>query len=138
MVRGFRQLEYGEEQERSDNIPLIYVSSRMADQILKRVGEKKGHKGLEKKIQKKGQPISKEINLPVKLQVKKHKENLTSENVLGYLEGTEIKDELVVIKSNGLEHLERLIHGQDSELLCWKCPCSKLCDCRNCDQSGLT
>jgi hypothetical protein len=47
------------------------------------------------------------------------------------------RDELVLLKSNVQEHLERLIYGQDARLKCWKPDCEKLCDCRMCEESGL-
>lgn len=59
------------------------------------------------------------------------------EEALRLIKESAMEDELVLIKSNGLEHLERLIHGQDAQLKCWICPCRKSCDCINCEQSGL-
>lgn len=108
----------GEKKQENDNIPLIYISSKMANRILQISGEKKGHKGLEKRISKKEKPIRKPINIPIKIEVKKHKENLISENVLGYLEGTTKKEELVVVTAH-YDHLgkkgELIYNGADDD-----------------------
>jgi UDP-N-acetylmuramoyl-tripeptide--D-alanyl-D-alanine ligase len=48
-----------------------------------------------------------------------------------------LRDELILIKSNSREHLERLIYGQDVELKCWKKNCPKLMSCHQCAESGL-
>jgi len=50
---------------------------------------------------------------------------------------TAVEDELVLIKSNSLEHLERLIYGQDTKLICWKKSCPKMMSCAQCEESGL-
>lgn len=48
-----------------------------------------------------------------------------------------LADELVLIKSNKTEHLERVICGQSEPLTCWKPVCAELKHCRMCTQSGL-
>ena len=49
-----------------------------------------------------------------------------------------VTDELVLIKSNGREHLERLIYGQLTQLNCWKDTCSEKKSCKICEKSGLS
>jgi len=53
------------------------------------------------------------------------------------LADTAMKDELVLVKSNKLSHLERLIYGQAAELQCWKETCDKTISCEKCEESGL-
>jgi UDP-N-acetylmuramoyl-tripeptide--D-alanyl-D-alanine ligase len=48
-----------------------------------------------------------------------------------------VEDELVLIKSGKIEHLERLIYAQESEPKCWIQSCQKNIDCRQCEESGL-
>lgn len=50
---------------------------------------------------------------------------------------TAVADELIMIKSNSMERLDRLIYGQDVELNCWKETCSELKSCEKCENGGL-
>lgn len=102
----------------ANGIPLIFISSKMANRILKGAGIKGGHEKLEKKISRKGVPFNKELNVPVTIDVNKNREELTSENVLAYLEGTEKPDELVVVTSH-YDHLgkkgDEIFNGADDD-----------------------
>jgi len=53
------------------------------------------------------------------------------------LADTAVKDELVLVKSNGLPHLERLIHGHLDGFSCWKNSCKRQDSCERCEESGL-
>jgi len=48
-----------------------------------------------------------------------------------------VADELVLLKSTGLEHAERLFFSQDAEFKCWKPRCDFRFGCERCKQSGL-
>jgi UDP-N-acetylmuramoyl-tripeptide--D-alanyl-D-alanine ligase len=48
-----------------------------------------------------------------------------------------VENELVLIKSNKLEHLERLIYNQFTALKCWKETCGKNTSCERCEENGL-
>ena len=48
-----------------------------------------------------------------------------------------VKNEIVFIKSNNADHLERLIHGQSNQMACWKHTCEKISDCAVCIESGM-
>ncbi len=50
---------------------------------------------------------------------------------------TAIKDELVLVKSSNLPHLERLIHGHLNGFSCWKNSCRRKNSCERCEESGL-
>ncbi|MCF8459983.1 MAG: M28 family peptidase [Flavobacteriales bacterium] len=111
-------LQLGERTEGQEGIPLIYISSKMANRILNGAGIKGGHSKLEAKINKKGDALKQELNVSVTIDVKKNREELTSENVLGYLEGTEKPNELVVISSH-YDHLGKkgddIFNGADDD-----------------------
>ncbi len=111
-------LELGDEPSEKGGIPLIYISSKMANRILSGSGVKGGHQKLEKKIGKTGTSISKELSSPVTIHVKKNREELTSENVLAYMEGTEKPEELLVITSH-YDHLgkkgDKIFNGADDD-----------------------
>lgn len=111
-------MQLGDKPSEKEGIPLIYISSRMANKILKRAGEKGGHEKLESTISKKGDPIAVELNVPVTIHVKKNREELTSENVLGYLPGTEKPEELLVVTSH-YDHLgrkgDKIFNGADDD-----------------------
>jgi Zn-dependent M28 family amino/carboxypeptidase len=90
----------------------------MANRILKGAGVKGGHQKLEKKINKKGKPLSEELLVSVTVDVKKNREELTSENVLGFLPGTEKPEEILVVTSH-YDHLgikgDKIFNGADDD-----------------------
>lgn len=88
----------------SEAMPVIYITSKMANSILKGGGSRQTHQKLEKSINKKGKPERLELGVPVTLDVKKNREELTSENVLACMEGSEIENELVIITAH-YDHL---------------------------------
>jgi hypothetical protein len=97
-------LELGDEPTEKSGIPLIYISSKMANKILAGADIKGGHQKLEKKIGKSGSSIAKELTAPVTIHVKKNREEIVSENVLAFMEGSEKPDELLVITAH-YDHL---------------------------------
>jgi UDP-N-acetylmuramoyl-tripeptide--D-alanyl-D-alanine ligase len=48
-----------------------------------------------------------------------------------------VAGELVLVKSNIQEHLERLMYGQSAECSCWKETCPKKFGCEECAASGV-
>lgn len=53
-----------------------------------------------------------------------------------FLQADVVEDELIYLKSSGMEHLERLIMATEKEVKCWKQKCPLLIHCQNCDESG--
>ena len=97
--------------ENSDaGIPIFYLTRAQADVILKAGGYKKSTHWLEKKIQKKKKPISVIAKVRVEINVDRKIESLTSENVIGVIEGTDKKDELLILSAH-YDHLG--IRGDD-------------------------
>ena len=111
-------LELGDEPSEKGGIPLIFISSKMANRILKGAGEKETSQKLENTINKRGKTISKELAVPVIIDVKKNREELTSENVLGFLPGTEKPEEILVVTSH-YDHLgkkgDKIFNGADDD-----------------------
>lgn len=111
-------LTLGDQPADPDGIPLIYISSRMANSILANSGIKGGHQKREKTINKKGVPVSVEVNVPVTIDVRKNKEEQTSENVLAFLPGTDLANEVLVITSH-YDHLGKkgddIYNGADDD-----------------------
>lgn len=88
-------------------IPVFYISADMANRILKKTTVDE----LRRKINEASTPIQKKIKSPVTMEINTIEEKLNSENVLGYMEGTDLKDELVVISAH-YDHL-----GKDGEVV---------------------
>ena len=111
-------MELGDKPSEKEGIPLIYISSKMANRILKGAGVKGGYQKLEKKINKKGKPQPEQLQVSVTIDVKKNREELTSENVLGFLPGTEKPEELLVVTSH-YDHLgvkgDKIFNGADDD-----------------------
>ena len=90
--------------QENSGIPVVFLSSRLANRILKQSRVKKGHVSLERTVERTGKTVSKALKVPMTLIVKRHREKLQAENVLGYIEGTDRKEELVVVSCH-YDHL---------------------------------
>ena len=96
--------------DKEAGIPIFYVTSEQANAILKTGGYKKTTDWIEKKIQKKKKPINVLAKVKVEINVNRKQEELTSENVIGVIEGTDKRDELIVLSAH-YDHLG--IRGED-------------------------
>jgi len=85
-------------------MPVVFVSSKLGDIILKRGGEKKTHRKVEKAIEKKGETYNKVLRSALVLEVRRNREKLVAENVLGFIEGSDRREEVVVISCH-YDHL---------------------------------
>lgn len=88
-------------------IPVFYISANMANLLLKHTTVEK----LKHKISSELKPFHKKIKSPVTIGINTVEEKINSENVLGYIEGSDLKDELVVISAH-YDHL-----GKDGEMI---------------------
>jgi hypothetical protein len=79
---------------------VFYLSKSMADVILK----KNGIDQLKKKIEAKKKPVHKTVKASLLINVRNLGEKINSENVLGFIEGSDLKDELIVITAH-YDHL---------------------------------
>ena len=93
---------------------LIFISPKMAHAL---VGEKKLAKA-QKRITKKGKPYSFEKSTTLNFALRQDVDRMTSENVLGYLEGSDLRDELLVITSH-YDHIgitgDQINNGADDD-----------------------
>ena len=82
--------------EAASQTSLIFISPKMAHAL---VGEKKLAKA-QRKIRRKGKTYSFRKSTNLTFALRQDVDRMTSENVLGYLEGSDRKDELLVITSH--------------------------------------
>ncbi len=87
----------------------VYISTDVAKAILGKKLQKKFIKN-RNKIRKKGKPRNLTISTDMKLKLVKNTKTLEGENVLGFLEGTDKKDEIVVVTAH-YDHLGK--RGKD-------------------------
>jgi hypothetical protein len=85
-----------------EKIPLIFISPQMANAIISNSGQ--GIENLEKEILKKKRTLGKIFPADLQISISVKEKSLSSENVLGYLEGTDLRDELIVVTAH-YDHL---------------------------------
>ena len=103
--------------QRSGNkIPQIGISIKMANDIL--ASQKITVDNIKKKIRKKKESVSFEIKSPFELEIKNKEDKISSENVLGMIEGSEFKDEVVFVTAH-YDHLGmhdgKVFNGADDD-----------------------
>ncbi|MCW3103515.1 MAG: peptidase [Bacteroidetes bacterium] len=81
-------------------MPVIYISTEMANAILKRTNVEK----VKKKISSSGKPYKKTAKTKFAIIIKNTVQKIEAENVLGYIEGSDLKEELIVITAH-YDHL---------------------------------
>ena len=82
--------------EETAQTSLLFISPEMAHAL---VGEKRLNRA-RRRITKQGKPYSFQRSTDLTFALRQDVDRLTSENVLGYLEGSDLKDELLVITSH--------------------------------------
>ncbi len=101
-------------QKDKPEIPVFYISKAIADAILRKTTVDK----LRKKIVDKKQTVHKEFKSRILLNVINTGEKINSENVLGFIEGTDLKEEIVVITAH-YDHLgkdgDKIFNGADDD-----------------------
>ena len=81
-------------------MPVVYISKEMANAILRKQKVEK----IKQKISKSSSPIIYEAKGKVLINIKNNVQKISSENVLAYIEGTDKKEELVVVTAH-YDHL---------------------------------
>lgn len=81
-------------------IPVIYISKEMANAILKKTTTEK----IIEKISTTGKPLKIKAKANVVVDVKNNVQKIEAENVLGFVEGTDLKEEIIVITAH-YDHL---------------------------------
>jgi len=101
----------------SKALPMFFISAETAELMFLK-SKLKSPAFAQKKIQKKKKPFSGELMSSATFSVGIKKEIVESENVLGYLEGTDKKDEVVVITAH-FDHVgmkgEDIYNGADDD-----------------------
>jgi Zn-dependent M28 family amino/carboxypeptidase len=100
----------------SASVPVAHISPEIADELLKK--SKTSVADLKAKIGKSGKPASKAYPATVKASYGTNVKPVKADNVLGYLEGTDLKEEVVVISAHydhvGVEGGE-IFNGADDD-----------------------
>jgi len=102
--------------EEENEIPYFGLSLKMANDILS--AQNTNVEDIKKKVQSGKQPISFEIKMPLAIDITKKIEQINSENVLGMVEGTELKDEVIFVTAH-YDHLGvhdgKVFNGADDD-----------------------
>lgn len=93
-----------------DWVPVLFVSRTLADNFLKKAGYSEGLEGWKKRNRDNRKPRPVEIKSSVRLNVVKKIELIPTDNVIGWFEGTDKKDECVVVSAH-YDHLGRKPEG---------------------------
>ena len=95
-------------------MPIVYISKEMANEILKKQTIEK----LKVKICSTGKPINKTAKTAMVIDIKNKVDKIYSENVLGYIEGSDLKNELIIITAH-YDHLgkdgDKIYNGADDD-----------------------
>ena len=99
-------------------IPIIAIDDELADSLLRAGGLGKGLYKTFEKINKKGKPRSKDLLFKCSINSKMINNDLTSENVLGYVEGSDLKEELLIVTAH-YDHIgkhgDAIYYGADDD-----------------------
>lgn len=115
---GSMRLDDGKEKsdEKKESMPVIYISREMADEILS-VAKTSSDK-IKEKINAKGKTVSLTLKTELKLTSVKSERKTSSENVLAYIEGSDLKHELIIITAH-YDHLgkqgDKVFNGADDD-----------------------
>lgn len=95
------KLDVKKADDKSDppRLPVFYISQKMARELTN-----KKIRSIKSKIDKKGKPQAFNVKTSLTINVARATKQLTAENVLGYIEGSDLKDELVVVSAH-YDHL---------------------------------
>lgn len=105
------------EEKRKDFMPAMFVSEEMADELLN--GKIRSFEKAGKKIGRKGKNQTEIVSgVTIDMKLKTRVESIKSSNILGYLEGSDLKEEIIVITAH-YDHLgkkgEDIYNGADDD-----------------------
>lgn len=92
------------------SFPKFYISEAMANDLFVLVNKKYTSQSIKEEYRRGKRTKGFEIKTPVEITVKTEERIITGENVLGYIEGTDLKDELVIITAH-YDHLGKTDKG---------------------------
>ncbi len=84
----------------SEEMFIIYISKQMANDILK----KESVESIQRKISNTQKPFHMKVKTNLDINIKNSMQKVSSSNVLGYVEGGDLKDELIVVSAH-YDHL---------------------------------
>jgi len=100
------------------DVPLVFISETKANILLKKGGISMALNKIASKISNKGKSWSKELSLKIGLHCNMVNDKITSENVFGFVEGTDKKDEVVIVTAH-YDHLGKhngkIFNGADDD-----------------------
>lgn len=97
------QLDLGDGKDHK-SAPYYYITPALAETMLLNGGSKETVNTLAARIRNKKKPISFTIKTPVHIDVTRLENKITAENVLGFIEGTDLKEEIIVVTAH-YDHL---------------------------------
>ncbi len=101
-----------------ENPFVLYISKKMANVILGYKKEKDTIQDIRQKISESQRPLTIEIKRKLAISVKNTLQKVSSENVLGYIEGSDLKDELIIVTAH-YDHLGKsgkaVFNGADDD-----------------------
>ena len=100
------------------DVPLVFISETKANLLLRKGGVSIGLNKIISKISKKEKPWSKVLNLKIGMHSNMVNDKITSENVLGFVEGTDKKEEFVIVTAH-YDHIGKhdghIFNGADDD-----------------------
>jgi len=84
--------------------PFFFISRAMADALLANGGRTETIDMLSARIRKKKKPAGAELKQQLLIDVQRNEKSILAENVLGYVEGSDLKNELIVVTAH-YDHL---------------------------------
>ena len=107
-----------DEKDKDKRIPRFYLTIEMANKILESSSKEVTVETIVKRTSKKGKPFTETISPNLEVKVEREKDYIESENVLGYIEGTDKKEEVIIITAH-YDHLgvsgEEIYNGADDD-----------------------
>ncbi len=105
-------------QDPAATFPVFYISKNLATDIFAAYNKRYNYNNLKEAYRKKKKNHSFEINSDLQISIERQKQIITGENILGYIEGTDLKDELIIITAH-YDHLGKdesgIYYGADDD-----------------------
>ncbi len=107
-------LELPTDNTEDDGANVLYISSGMAAALL---GQEKMDKAIAK-MTKKGKPVNFAVNKPLSFTIQRKTQPVYTENVLGFIPGTDLKDEVIAVTAH-YDHIgkdgDEVYNGADDD-----------------------
>ena len=98
------------------DMPTIFISKNMANDILQKSSSVNE---IQNKISNTQTPLNSGINTKIIIDIKNNIKKISSENVLGFIEGSDLKEQLIVVTAHydhlGMENKKVIFNGADDD-----------------------